>query len=160
MLDKNRWKPWSSGDVERLKDLLNKGYFNYQIAAELNRSVESISYKRIKLGLAKRTFDISKWTDDEDSLLKQYTDNKLPFWEIAKKLNKTKKQVQYKAKKMGIITFTYFKRGEKEDFIKKYKNDPTAHLIVKRFGAAKSRAKNRNIELNITRDFLMEIYNR
>lgn len=159
-LDASRWKRWTFAETEKLKELLDKGHFHYQIAKILNKSVESISARRIKIGLAKRRFKVYKWNNEEDKLLKQYINLKYPFWDIAKKLNKSKKQIQYRAEKMGFITTTHCKREEKETFVKKYGNLPLTHVIVKRFNAAKNRAKSRNIEFNITRDFLIELYRR
>jgi len=159
-ISNNRWKHWTSEEDQKLKELIDKGIHYYQMMEIFDRSWNSISDRARKLNLSKRVFKISVWSSEEENLLRHYVNLNYPFWKIASLLNKSIKSIQYKAKTLNLVTPTFLKRTELNSFKNKYGDTELTRIINKRYHAAKSRAKEKNIEFNITKDFLIELYNK
>ena len=103
-LMKSEPKKWS----EREKDYLRKAYAlgqsDVEIAADLNRTIMSISNERRKLGLVGKTS--KRWTDGEDKKLIRLHNKRVSYADIAAVLDKTADSVGNRLKllrKKGLI---------------------------------------------------------
>lgn len=91
-------KKWS----EREKDYLRKAYAlgqtDVEIAAELGRTVDSVSNKRKKLGLCGR--GATKWTADEDKKLMKLYEKGLTYNEIGQLIGRSYEGVSNRISKL------------------------------------------------------------
>lgn len=100
------------------------------------------------------------WTDKEDGLIKEYLLLKYPINKISKLLNKSYGSTWRRIKFLNIEIHSPISDLVKETKIFKteYGNSNLTNVIQKRFNAAKGRAKEKGIEFDITKEFLMELY--
>ena len=84
---------WSEKDIEYLKSNLNKS--DRQIAKELNKTVGTVNYYRIKLRLLKAR----RWTKLEDKLI---TDLSVPIRELAERLERSPASIYMRRANLGV----------------------------------------------------------
>lgn len=77
----------------------NKDKFtNEELAAKLERSVDSVTHKLSRTGMARQSYE---WTNDKDIFLKKNI-SKLTYRELAEKLGTTVPSIRARCKKIGI----------------------------------------------------------
>jgi hypothetical protein len=148
---------WNDDEIKLLKKLKEDDLNNIQISKIIGRSTTSISNKLIKLKLNRKE-PSKNWSENEERELIELIENGLPIWKISEKVNKSIKSIQSKIKKLNISCHKNTKMNETKQFKLRVGNPILANLIIKRFNAAKFRANNMNVEFTITKDFLVDLY--
>lgn len=100
------------------------------------------------------------WTDEEDNLIKEYMLLNHPINKIAKLLNKSYGSTWRRIKFLEIEIHSTVSDLVKEtkNFKAEYGNTNLTNVIQKRFNAAKNRAKEKGIQFDITKEFLVGLY--
>jgi len=95
--EKSTRRPFGRKEVEFLRE--NKDRLtNEELAKSLNRTVDSVTHKLSREGLARESYE---WARDKDKFLKESI-NKLSYKELAEKLGTTAASVRARCKKLKI----------------------------------------------------------
>ncbi len=95
--EKQAKKPFTEEEVNFLKENRDK-LTNEELAEKLGRTLDSVTHKLSREGLARKSYD---WTEDKDVFLKNYIDI-LSYRELAEKLGTTIPSVRARCKKLDI----------------------------------------------------------
>jgi hypothetical protein len=154
-------KFWTDDKIDELKELINKEFTYKQMADHFGVSYNSIlnCCRRCNLSITTRL------SSEEIEKMRQYVvEQNLPMQRIASLLNVDRRTVLFYSKKLNWRTPTKEAREKREEFLNKYKNDPeklnVAQLLCKKIVFCRTRAKQNSIVFNITRENLMDIYER
>ncbi len=90
-------RSFTKEDIKFLKENKDK-LTNEEIAERLGRSVDSVTHKLSRLGIARESYE---WTDDKDGFLRNYI-NSFSYKELARRLGTTIPSVRARCKKMDI----------------------------------------------------------
>lgn len=138
--------PWTKEDIEYCKSNFNKKT-STQIANDLGRTLNSVSYKLRSLGLIRKN---TKWTEEETQFIK---DNQhLQYSEIAILLNRHPDSIRKKSKDLGLYKHhKLIKWTEKEikfvkDNYKKYNTQLLASKLNKSYSNVYKKKKELNLE--------------
>ena len=94
---KSRRKRFTKEEIEFLKE--NKGKMtNEQLAEELGRSIDSVTHKLSRLGIARESYE---WTDEKDIFLRENIST-LSYRQLAERLGTTISSVRARCKKANI----------------------------------------------------------
>ena len=123
------------------------------------KSEQGIRGKRTKLRLLQ--FKNFKWTKEADEILLNLIKQDKDATEIAKKIGITVCSFYHRALKHG---FSYQKIGKffgpGIQFKEKYNNSKLAKFIYRKYQVAKSSAKRKNLNFDLSPEFLLELYNK
>lgn len=96
---------WTDEDLEKLRDLKQQGYTNYEIADMLERPLNSVMGKLYTKNLINHKFNKfnrHNWTIDEENFIKEKISQGMDYTEIAEHLGMPKQKVFNKAIHLGF----------------------------------------------------------
>ena len=96
-VEKPTKKRFTQEEIKFLKENKDK-LSNEELAKELGRSIDSITHKLSRLGIARESYE---WTTIKDKFLKKFI-TKLSYRQLAEKLGTTVPSVRARCKKLDI----------------------------------------------------------
>ncbi|MDO8610966.1 MAG: hypothetical protein Q7R95_10580 [bacterium] len=147
---------WHENEIEKLIKLRKDGFTIREISKILNKNKYSVEEKCSLLKIKPP----ENWTKDQDILLKELTSKENKILDIALKLNKTYAQIYNRIARLGLTSDGISKRKEMRNFRKKFGNSILIKLIGCRHSKIQYKCTKENLSFDLTREFLLEIYNK
>ncbi len=149
-------KKWTKEEDEKLKILKENGETNRNISIIFKRKVSFINNKITELQIQSRI----NWDEKDDKLLLNNLDKFNNIKDAAIFLNRAINTVNFHAKRLGLSQLFDKNLEELMEFEGLVKNKPLYLILNTRYKSSEKRAKELNVEFNITRKDLLEIYNK
>lgn len=93
-------RAWTMPEINRMAQMVADGLTRKQIATRLNRTLESVSRKATKLGLASKV--PRYWSEIEDARLRKLVRDGLMLREITKQMGRTTSSIWNRMESIGL----------------------------------------------------------
>lgn len=149
------YRPWTSEDERNLRLLIQQGFKHSEIAKETKRTRQSVSTKCFQLKLSQHHI----WRSKDDKKLKYLCQNGAVIDDIAKELGVKERTVRYRIEKLKLSVNMAMRFKKNRSLREVCPNKELSNAIIKRIESARKRAIKFSLPFNITREYLLEIFN-